>query len=314
MLRYTIDKLLTAFPLLVLVALGTFGLVFLMPGDAAVTIAGEGASAAQIQTVRQDLGLDQPVLVQFWDWFQGVLVGDFGTSYSYNASVSYLITQRIEVTVSLVVVGLLFASVAGTVIGLFAGLNPGGPFDRVTTLLVTLGLAAPTYWIAIVFIIVFSLQLGWFDATGYVSITESPGGWLHSILLPAAAVSVTSIADVSRQVRATASGVKDLDFVRTGRALGIPRSGILVRHIGRNSGVATITIIGLQVERLIGAAVVIEMLFAMPGFGTLLVNAVLNQDLPVIQISVLLIASVVILTNLAVDISYGLINPKIRTG
>lgn len=314
MLRYSVDKLITAVPLLVIVALGTFGLVFLMPGDAAVTIAGEGATADQIAAVRRDLSLDQPLLVQFSQWVQGVVVGDFGMSYSYNASVKYLIMQRIEVTISLVFVGLLIAAVVGVALGVFAGLKAGGVFDRITTTLVTLGLAAPTYWIAILFIIVFALQLGWFSATGYAPLSEGIGPWLLSVVLPASAIAITSIADISRQVRATVSGVLDRDFIRTARAMGVPRGHIIVRHIGRNSGIPAVTIVGLQVERLIGAAVVVEILFAMPGFGTLLLNAVLNQDLPVIQAAVLLVAVVVILTNLLVDLSYGLINPRVRVG
>lgn len=312
MLRYALDRIITAVPVLLLVALGTFLLVFLMPGDPATTIAGDGASREQIEIIRQDLGLDQPIHLQFWAWLQGLAIGDFGTSYSYSASVSFLIAQRFEVTLSLVVVGFVIAIVVGTVLGVVSGLRIGGPIDRVITVFTTVGMAAPTYWIAILFIIVFSLMLGWVDATGYTRFSEGFIPWLQSIILPSTAIAVTSIADVSRQVRSTVSSVREQDFVRTMAAMGVSYPRIVVRHIGRNSGVATVTIAGLQVERLIGAAVVVELLFAMPGFGSLLLNAVLTQDLPVIQTAVLLVATVVIATNLIVDLSYGLINPRIR--
>lgn len=312
MVRYILDKILTAVPLLLLVALGTFALVYFMPGDAAATVAGEGASVAQIEAVRSELGLNDPIIVQFGEWVASMVTGDLGYSYAYGASVGYLIGQRLEVSISLVVVAWLISTIVGVVIGMFAGLRQGGRFDRISTVISSIGLAAPTYWIAILFIIVFSLQLGWFPATGYTSISSSFQGWLASIVLPAAAVSVNSIADVSRQVRSTTGVVRQSDFVRTYTSLGLPKWRIVLLHIGRNIGVPTMTIAGLQIERLIGAVVVVEMLFAMPGFGTLMLGAVLNQDIPVIQASIVLIAAVIIVVNLLVDISYAFINPKIR--
>lgn len=173
-------------------------------------------------------------------------------------------------------------------------------------------LAVPTYWIAMLLIIVFVFGVGGFNSTGYTSFRTDVGGWLHSLILPASAIAATSIADVARQVRSTVHTVSGTDFIQSAKALGLSRRSILFKHVGRNSGVSIVTICGIQIERLIGAAIVIEAIFALPGFGSMLLTSVLQQDLPVVQAAVLLVGAAVIVVNLLVDLSYALINPAIR--
>lgn len=176
----------------------------------------------------------------------------------------------------------------------------------------TLGIAVPAYWLAMLLIAAFALGLGWFDATGYTPLAEGFGPWLQSMLLPGLAVASTSAADIARQTRSSVITVMGQDFVRTVRAMGVPQGAVLFRHVLRNAGVPTLTIAGLQVERLIGAAVVVEILFAMPGIGELTLKGVQTQDVPVIQGAVVLVAAVVIVVNLLVDIAYTLVDPRLR--
>lgn len=312
MIRYAVDRILTAIPLLLIVGLFAFLLVNLMPGDAASTIAGEGASAAQVESVREDLGLNQPMYAQFFDWVGGVVQGDFGTSFAYNTSVSYLIVQRLEVTISLVALGFVLTVVLGIALGVLSGRNVGNRIDKSVNMFSGLLLAVPTYWIAMLLIIVFVFGVGGFNSTGYTSFRTDVGGWLHSLILPASAIAATSIADVARQVRSTVHTVSGTDFIQSAKAFGLSRRSILFKHVGRNSGVSIVTICGIQIERLIGAAIVIEAIFALPGFGSMLLTSVLQQDLPVVQAAVLLVGAAVIVVNLLVDLSYALINPAIR--
>lgn len=312
MLTYTIHRLAVAVPVIALVALGTFGLIHLMPGDPATTMAGDGATVEQIAEVREELGLDRPFLAQFASWLGGVVAGDFGQSFSYNVPVSHLIDQRVGVTASIVVVGLVIAVLIGVPAGVLSGMRPGGLTDRIVTGLTTLGLAVPSYWLAMLLIVVFAVQLGWFDAAGYTPLSEGVGPWLRSMLLPGLAVASTSAADIARQTRSSVMTVASQDFIRTGHAMGLAPRTITTRHLLRNSGVPIVTVTGLQVERLIGSAVVVEILFAMPGIGQLTLRGVQTQDIPTVQGVVVLIATVVILVNLLVDLSYAFINPRLR--
>ncbi|GAB3305596.1 ABC transporter permease subunit [Epidermidibacterium keratini] len=312
MIGYALRRLAVAGPLILIVAFGTFGLVYLMPGDAAVSIAGEGASAEEIDQVRSDLGLDRNIFVQFFDWTASALTGDLGHSFYYDESVSTVIGQRIGITLSIVVVGLVMALLVGVPAGIVAGMRPGSKTDRIITALTTIGIAVPAFWLAILLIGLFAIQLNVFNATGYRPITEGFGPWLASLILPAAAVASTSAADIARQTRSSVATVVGQDYIRTARAMGVRNSSITMRHVLRNAGVSIATVAGLQVERLIGAAVVVELLFAMPGLGQMALIGVQTRDIPAIQGVVILIAVIVIVVNLIVDMSYAWINPRLR--
>lgn len=312
MFGYVVRRLLVAVPLVAIVALLTFGLVHMMPGDSAAQIAGDGATAEEIEAVRTELGLDRNFFVQFGDWIWSALQGDLGHSFFYGQPVSTVLGHRIGVTTSIVIVGLIMALIIGIPAGILAGMRPGSITDRVVTFLTTLGLAIPAFWLAIMLIAFFAIQMGWFRATGYTPISEGFGSWLGSMILPSAAVAATSAADVARQTRSSVATVIGQDYIRTTRAMGVKPRSITMLHVLRNAGVPVITIAGLQVERLLGAAVVVELLFAMPGIGQMALTAVQSQDIPAIQGVVILIAIIVIVVNLLVDLSYAWINPRLR--
>lgn len=312
MIGYIIRRLLVALPIILIVACITFGLVYLMPGDPAATMAGDGATAEQIAAVRTEMGLDRSFFVQFFDWTGSALTGDLGRSFHYGVPVTDLLGHRLSVTLSILVVGLVFSILIGVPAGLIAGMRPGTKTDRIVTGFTTLGISVPSFWLAMVLISIFAIELRWFNATGYTPITEGFGPWFYSMLLPGLAVASTSAADIARQTRSSVATVVGQDFIRTNRAMGVKGTSIRLRHVLRNAGVPIATVTGLQVERLIGGAVIIELLFAMPGIGELTLTSVQSQDIPSIQGVVILVAAVVIVTNLIVDLSYAWINPKLR--
>ncbi|MQA96937.1 MAG: ABC transporter permease subunit [Streptosporangiales bacterium] len=312
MAGYAVRRLLTAVPLLALIGFGAFMLTFMIPGDVAATIAGESATPQRIEEVRRQLGLDDSALTQFGRWAGGVLQGDLGTSMIHRIAVTQMIGERLGVTVSLVAFGLLIAVLVGVPAGLVAGLRPGRWTDRLVTVLTTLGLAVPAFWLATILIIVFAINLGMLPATGFVPITENPLRWLESMILPGLAIGAASAADVARQSRSAVAETVGRDHVRTSRAMGLRPRSVVGRHVLKNSGIPIVTVASLQVERLLGAAVVVELMFAMPGLGQLTVSAVRARDIPTIQGVVLTIAVVVILVNLLVDLSYAWFNPRLR--
>lgn len=312
MIGYAIRRLLVAVPIIIIVALGTFLLVYLMPGDPAATIAGDGATVEEIERVRHELGLDKSFFAQFADWMGGAASGDLGESFHYGVPVSDLLMQRIGVTLSIVVVGWVMAVLIGVPAGLIAGMRPGSMTDRVITTLTTLGISVPAFWLAMMLISFFAIKLGWFDATGFSPLSEGFGAWLKSMFLPGLAVAATSAADIARQTRSSVVTAVGQDFIRTNRAMGIKPSSVMMRHVLRNAGVPVATVAGLQIERLIGAGVVVELLFAMPGIGELTLVSVQSQDIPSIQGVVVLVAAIVIVVNLLVDLSYAWINPRLR--
>lgn len=313
MVGYVVRRVLVAVPLLVIVAVGTFGLMYLIPGDPAVVVAGEGATTERVAEVRQQLGLNDNFFAQLGRWLGAALHGDLGTSIVHHTPVLGIVVDRMAVTLSLVVVGLVFAVLIGVPAGVAAGRRSGGRLDRAITALTTLGIALPAFWLAMILIIVFAIQLRVFDATGYVPLSTDPLGWLRSMILPGLAIAAASAADIARQTRSSVAEVTALEYIRTCRAMGFRPRSVVYRHSLKNAGVPIVTVVGVQVERLISAAVVIEIMFAMPGLGTFLVTAIQSQDIPVVQGSVLVIAVLVIAANLIVDIAYFWINPRLRT-
>ena len=310
---YTLKRVLVAIPVLLFVALGTFALVYLMPGDSATAVAGEGADEKRIAEVREQLGLNDSFLDQFGRWVGGISQGDFGTSIVHHRPVLDIIVERVGVTLSIVVVGFILAALIGIPAGIAAGIRAGSPLDRVITALTTAGIAIPAFWLGMLLVIVFAISLGWFRATGYTSLFDDPLRWAQSMVLPGLAVAAASAADVARQTRASVADAIAKDFTRTNIAMGFFRQSVVYRHALRNAGIPIVAVLGVQIERLFSAAVVIEIVFAMPGIGTFLVNSAQSQDLPVIQGIVLMIAVAIITTNLLVDLTYSWINPRIRT-
>lgn len=312
MAHYLVRRLVAMVPLLLIVAVVAFGLIYLVPGDPAVVVAGESATPQRIEEVRADLGLDGTFIEQFGSWFSDVLHGDLGTSLFNDVPVADQIRARLPATLSLIGFGLVLALVVGIPAGVIAGLRQGTWVDRSMTTLATVGLAVPAFWLAAMLLLFFAVDRQLLPATGYVPLTDDPYQWFRHMLLPGLAIGAASAAEVARQTRSGVVAVAGEDYIRTSRSMGLSRRSIAGKHILKNAGVPIVTVVGLQVGRIIGASLVVEQMFAIPGLGQLTVSAVLNRDIPTIQGVVLVIAFIVLLANLLVDVSYIYFNPKLR--
>ncbi|MER7012412.1 ABC transporter permease [Saccharopolyspora sp. NPDC000359] len=304
-------RVLVAVPTLVLATFVVFGLLHLIPGDPAQAIAGEHATPERLAEIRAQLGLDEPLPVQYLDWLRHAATGDLGASLSTGESVATLLGQRLPTTLALGAAALLVAVGIGVPLGVAAALRQGRPADTAITTAATLGIAVPNFWIGMVLVLVFAVQLQWLPATGFVGLTEDPAQAVQHLVLPAIALGVVGAAEVCRQLRSALIEVLRSDFMRTHRAKGLAHRTIVWQHALKNAGLPLATIIGLLVSRVLGASVVVETLFALPGLGTLVVEATTQRDYPVIQGVVLVTALLVLLTNLVVDLAYRFIDPRI---
>ena len=312
MLRFIGRRLLTVVPLLVIVALAVFLLLDLAPGDAATTIAGEDASPERVAQIRAELGLDQPVWVRFGEFLGGVLQGDLGSSPITGQGVTGAIVQRLPITLSLVALAMFFAIVIGCTAGTIAALHRNGWVDRVVNSLAALFMAVPSFVVGIVLVLLFALTLSWFPATGYAPISEGIGPWLQFTTLPALALAGVPAAQIARQARGALVDALEEDYIRTARAKGLRKRWIVGKHAAKNAAIPVITVMGVLLGSLIGGSVIIERVFAIPGLGSLSVEAVLSRDLPILQGVVLVSAIAVIFLNLLVDVAYGYLNPQVR--
>ena len=312
MLRLAARRLLKVIPLLVLVSFVSFGLLNLVPGDPAVQIAGEFATDEQIAAIRIDLGLDRPWPARYASWLGDAVRGDFGVSLFSKVSVGSQILDRLGATVSLIGLALVVSALIGVPAGTFAGWREESTLDRFLTVGTTVGVAVPVFVVAPILILIFGLKLQWLPATGYVAITENPIDWVRGLMLPAIALALTGAAEIARQTRAGVIDVKKQDFVRTAQANGLATWQVLGKHTLKNAMIPVVTVIGLQIGRLFGLSVLIEQLFNIPGLGSRLVTAVFENDVPFIQGTVLILGTVIVLVNAAVDISYGYFNPRVR--
>ena len=315
MLRFMAQRVLLAVPVIVLVSLFVFLLLDLLPGDAAVAIAGENATPEQIADTRERLGLDLPLPERFWDWFTAALHGDLGTSLYTGQSVGGAVAERLPVTASLAVVALLMAVVVGVPLGALAATRPGSRVDRVVGVAGSLAMALPPFVIALVLVVVFAIRLAVLPATGYESIADGGVGvWLSHLLLPAVAVAALLGAELARQTRGALLDALSQSYVRTARARGLKPLSVVGKHALKNAAAPVVTVLALQAGHVLGAAVTVEFVFAMPGFGSLAVDAVNQRDVPMIQGVVFTSALVVLVANLLADLAYGYLNPKLRAG
>ncbi|MDG4834293.1 ABC transporter permease [Solwaraspora sp. WMMD1047] len=298
--------------LLFLVSVAVFGLVLLIPGDPAVTIAGEDASPQQLDSIRAELGLDEPLPVQYGQWLSGAVTGDLGTSFHTRVPVTESILARFPATFSLTVAALVVALAIGLSFGLVAAAHRGGWLDRALTVTSTAGIAVPHFWLGMVLILAFALTWTLFPAVGYVPLTDDPVGWLRHITLPAVTLGVAAAAELARHTRSAMAEVLLQDYLRTARAKGVRRRTRMLKHALRNAAVPIVTVLGFQVSLLLGGSVIIERMFGIPGLGSLAIDAVQYNDLPVLQGVVLVSALVVVIVNLLTDVAYGLLNPKVR--
>jgi peptide/nickel transport system permease protein len=311
-LRFVVRRLLTTIPVMAIVALFVFSLLYIAPGDPAAVIAGDQASPQDVERIRLSLGLDRPFLVRFVEWAGLVLQGDLGTSMFTGLPVTELIKQRIEPTLSLMVVTLAFAILVAVPIGVLAAWKAGGLLDRLFMAFAVLGFSVPVFVVGYLLAYIFALQLDWLPAQGYTPIAHGVWPWFECLILPAIALGFVYIALIARTTRAAMLEVLSQDYVRTARAKGLGEGGILFLHALKNAAVPIVTVIGIGVALLIGGAIVTESVFAIPGLGRLTIDAILQRDYPLIQGIVLMFSMVYVFVNLAVDLIYTLMDPRIR--
>jgi len=312
MLSYILKRLLATVPVLLVVGVFIFLLLRLTPGDPAAMIAGDYATEDQIAAIKENLGLDKPLIHQFFIWTSNIANGDLGESYFFKKQVTELIIARIEPTLSLSVVTIIFTILIAIPMGVISAYKQGSWIDRVVMGFSVIGFSIPVFVIGFGLIYVFSLNLGWFPVQGYQRLEMGVFQWIRHLILPALALSVIFVAFIARMTRTSVLEVLGEDYVRTARAKGQTETKVLVNHALRNAAVPIITVIGFAFAILIGGVVVTESVFNIPGLGLLTVDAVLNRDFPTIQAVVLLFSFVYVLINLVIDICYTFLDPRIR--
>ena len=312
MFAYTVRRVIATIPVMGIVALFVFSLLYIAPGDPAAIIAGDQATPEDVERIRASLGLDRPFLVRFFEWLFRVLQGDLGVSIFTNLPVSHMIKQRLEPTYSLMLLTLAIALTFAIPMGVLAAWKQGTWIDRLVMVFAVLGFSVPVFVVGYVLAYTFALQLDWFPVQGYTPIVNGLGGWLSNLMLPAVALGGAFIALIARITRATMLEVLSQDYVRTAKAKGVGQRAILFVHALKNAAVPIITIIGIGFAGLIGGAVVTESVFAIPGVGRLVVDAILRRDYPVIQGVVLMFSFTYVIVNLIVDLLYTVFDPRIR--
>jgi len=310
--RFILRRLLSAVPVLALVSLIAFGVIWLVPGDPAAVFLDASATPEQLARIRHQLGLDQPFYLQMLAWYGRILHGDLGQSILLNRGVGPAILERLPVTLSLTGLALVFAVLLGVLAGLLAAMRHRSWADQSLMVLALLGLSVPDFWLGLVLIFVFAVGLGWFPASGYVPLSESLSGWWHSIALPAFTLAAVQVGFIARMTRSAMLEVLHQDFIRTADAKGLPWSVVVTRHGLPNALVPILTVIGIIAGGLLGGAVVVEQVFSLPGVGRLVIGAILSRDFPVIQGGLLFLALIYLLVNLAVDILYAVVDPRVR--
>jgi len=306
-------RLLALVPLLFAVSLAVFSLILLLPGDPAITLAGgDGASPEAIEKIRRELGFDDPFPVRYGRWLAGALRFDFGNSLENGKPVSDEIRARFPVTFGIALAAVAVTLLVGVPAGILGGVRPGSWMDRAGVLTASLGIAVPSFWLAMLLVAVFAVQLTWLPAIGYRSFAASPVDWLCHVLMPAVALGTAGAASLARQLRAALVDVLGSSYVRTAWAKGAGARRVIAVHALRNAALPAVTILGLQFSALLGGTVIIEQIFGIPGLGTYALRAILSNDLPVIQAVTIVFVLVRVLFNLLVDLSYGLLDPRIR--
>ena len=312
MFAYLVRRVIATIPVMAVVALFVFSLLYLAPGDPAAIIAGDQATPADVERIRAGLGLDRPFLIRFGEWFWNVLHGDLGVSIFTNLPVTKMIAQRVEPTLSLMTLTLLLSISIAVPMGVLAAWNHGTWIDRLIMVFAVFGFSVPVFVVGYLLAYVFALELDWFPVQGYTPIANGFVPWIRNMVLPAVALGGVYIALIARITRATMLEVLGQDYVRTAKAKGVGSRTILFLHALKNAAVPIVTVIGIGVALLIGGSVVTESVFAIPGLGRLVVDAILRRDYPVIQGVVLLFSFIYVLINLGVDLLYTVFDPRIR--
>lgn len=313
MIGFVLRRLAQLLPVLLLASIGIWGMIYAVPGDPVAVIVGENATPEQMQAVRERLGLDRPVVAQYLSWLGNALTGDLGVSIQNREPVRELIAQRIPATLQLGLAATLVGLLLGIPVAVVSALKPGSWIDRALSGWSALALGVPTFWLGILLILLFAVQLRWLPAAStHVSVFESPGQAVANLLLPALTLGIYVSGIFARFLRASLLGELRADYVRTARSKGLRESDVVGRHVMRNAMLPFVTIVGLMMANFIGGTVVTESVFTYPGLGRLLIQAIGTRDYPLIQGCILFILVVFVLINLLVDVLYAYIDPRIN--
>jgi peptide/nickel transport system permease protein len=307
-----VRRLMGALPVLLIVSLITFGMIHLIPGDPAAMIAGMSATQEQIANIRRDLGLDEPLLAQLWHWYANLLHGDLGRSLLLGQPVVQATMQRLPVTLALSAYALVLTLLIGVCSGIVAALRQNTWIDQVAMVLAMLGISLPSFYLGLLMIIVFAVDLRWLPTGGYIALSDDPIGWLATSTMPAVSLALLLAGLLARITRSTMLEVLRQDYIRTARAKGLPDRTVVMKHALANALIPITTVVGIIVSLLISGSVVVETLFSIPGIGQLLTQAVLNRDYPMVQGGLLITTALLVLINIGVDVCYALLDPRVR--
>lgn len=311
MLAFILRRLASGVVLVAVISFLAFVLLYLGGGDIARRILGENATADTVAQKTEELGLNRPLLVQYGDWLTSAVTGDLGRSWFNGELVSVSVTNRLAVTLSIVIGATIISAVLSVILGVLAA-RRGGAVDGAVQVLSLIGFAIPGFLIALGLVLVFAINLGWFKATGYIPIGTSLSGWLSSVTLPIIALSIGAIATVAAQVRGSVIDAMSRDYVRTLRSRGLSTNSVIYKHVLRNAGGPALAVLAVQFVGLLGGAVIVEQVFAIPGIGQLSVRATTLGDIPVVMGMVIAFAIIVVIVNLLIDLAQAALNPKVR--
>ncbi|GEO24446.1 peptide ABC transporter [Alicyclobacillus acidoterrestris] len=311
-MAYIVKRLLTMIPVLLFLSMMVFSLIHLIPGDPAQIILGQDATPSAVAALRAQMGLNQPLFMQYVQWMGKLLHGNFGTSLIDHEAVMKLIGQRLPVTVELAIGTLIVALLIAFPLGILAAVYRGKWADFVALFTSTIGLAVPPFWIGIIFLLLFTVKVHLFQSSGYVPIWQNPGQNLSTMILPMVATGIREAAVLLRMLRSSLMEVVDQDFVRTARAKGLRGFVVIVGHALPNALIPVVTTAGIQIAGLLGGLVITEQIFSLPGFGQLLVQSVFSRDYTTVQGAAMVAALIVVVVNLIVDLVYGFVDPRIR--
>lgn len=312
MLRFVLRRLLASLPTLLVTSVFIFALLRMVPGDPAALLAGDAANSADLARIRAEMGLDAPLPLQYLAWLGSVLGGDLGRSFMTGEAVLPALFERFFVTFQVVLLAFLLSIAVAIPAGLFAAWRQNRRSDLAIVMLATLCLSVPSFWMGILLIMLFGVQLGWLPTLGFVAFGQSPGEWLMHIILPTAALVFVEMAVLTRLMRASTIEVLSQDYITYARSKGLPESIVLRRHALKNALSPTLTMLGLILGSLLSGTVVIETIFGLPGLGRFLIDAIYARDYPVIQGTLLFIVVIYTLVNVLVDVLYPLLDPRVQ--
>ncbi len=312
MASFIVRRLIQTIFVIFLVTIITFSLMQIIPGDPVITMLGTEATQEQINVLRHELWLDQPLHIQYIHWLNNVLHGDFGSSFIFHEPVTDLLAERIPVTLYLSIWAFLGSIILGIAAGIISAIRRGGWLDNIVTLFANVGVAIPVFWLGILGIYVFGLNLGWLPIQGYTSPFDNLGKSMRQLVMPVICLGFPFLAVLARQTRSSMLEVIRQDYIRTAQSKGLKERVIIYRHALKNALIPILTMIGMQIRVLVGGSVLVETVFNIPGMGRLLVMAAFNKDFLIVQACIIIMSLITCFSNLAVDISYGWVDPRVK--